>query len=76
MSSENEKKAITLRPKPYERALIKWHMLEYGSPTMTRTIFRALEELKDIKEDIKRLEKEGREIAAIRKDVIKPLRRW
>ena len=74
MSYKEEKKAITLRPKESERALIKWHMLEYGSLTMTSTIFRALEELKNIKEDMHRLEKENKQIVAINKNVIVPLR--
>ena len=71
MSNENGKKSITLRPTPWHRELIKYHMERYGEPTMSKTIFRALEELMDIREKMKKMEKEGKKIVAVDKDIMK-----
>ncbi|MDD3492835.1 MAG: hypothetical protein PHZ19_05005 [Candidatus Thermoplasmatota archaeon] len=56
---------VTLRPTPLEAQLIEWHKEAYQEPTKTRTIFRALRELKWLKQKVAALEADGKKLVAM-----------
>ncbi len=70
MSENRRGKSITLRPSSWGRMLIEWHMTKYGEPTMSKTIFRALEELQNIKKAMRKARKEDKKVVVVKEDIL------